>query len=396
MRKILFISKYLTTSKNGFESRLSTLISLFNKNNYEVTAITSSLSLKRFKFQKKYTHKKINNISYYFVREKNDYSLYSFQRIISWIKFEFNVFNFNYKKIPFKPDVIYISSLSLLTILNGIYLKKKFKAKLVFEMRDLWPYFLYTTGKFSKINPFVVLLGLIEKYGIYQSDLIVGLIPKIKQYINYRGFYTKKVFASTFPVNKNFFINNKSHTINLDNKYFNICYAGNFGFDNHLNDLLGLISEIQNKSFIFHFFGDGSQKQNLKNKFSYLKNVKFYDHVDYKDLHSILVKMDCLIVSFGFSNKYPIFGYELNKLNNYLMASKPIIVIGKKENLSKNRGEFIFVTKNNSLIFEKKLISIKSNYNFFLKIAKKNKKKLLLRNNPNAIFKKTVNNLRNL
>ena len=155
---------------------------------------------------KKYTHKKINNVSYYFVREKNDYSLYSFQRIISWIKFEFNVFNFNYKKIPFKPDVIYISSLSLLTILNGIYLKKRFKAKLVFEMRDLWPYFLYTTGKFSKINPFVVLLGLIEKYGIYQSDLIVGLIPKIKQYINYRGFYTKKVFASTFPVNKNFFI----------------------------------------------------------------------------------------------------------------------------------------------------------------------------------------------
>ena len=85
MRKILFISKYLTTSKNGFESRLSTLISLFNKNNYEVTAITSSLSLKKFKFQKKYTHKKINNVSYYFVRAKNDYSLYSFQRIISWI-----------------------------------------------------------------------------------------------------------------------------------------------------------------------------------------------------------------------------------------------------------------------------------------------------------------------
>lgn len=396
MKKILFISKYLTTSHNDFESRLSTIINLFNKNNYEVAAITSSLSLKKFKFRKKYTFKKINNVNYYFIREKNDYSLYSFQRIVSWIKFEFNVFNFNYKKITFKPDIIYVSSLSLLTILNGIYLKKKFKAKLVFEMRDLWPYFLYTTGKFSLLNPFVILLGLIEKYGIYQSDLVIGLIPKIKKYLNYRGFYKKKVFASTFPINKNLFLNNKSSKINLDNKYFNICYAGNFGFDNHLNDLLSLISQVQNKSFMFYFIGDGSQKQSLKNKFSYLENVKFYDHVEYKDLHSILVKMDCLTVSFGFNDNYPIFGYELNKLNNYLMASKPILVTGNRENLSRNRGEFIFVTKYNSLVFEKKLLLIKSNYNYFLKIAKKNKKKLLLRNSPKVIFKKTVFNLKNL
>ena len=396
MKKILFISKYLTTSKNGFESRLSTLIKLFNKNNYHVAAITSSLSFKKFRFKEKYNHKKINNVNYYFIREKNSYSLYSFQRILSWVKFEFQVFNFNYNIIKFKPDIIYISSLSLLTILNGVFLKKKYKAKLVFEMRDLWPYFLYTTGKFSKFNPFVIILSLIEKYGIYQSDLIIGLIPRIKQYINYRGFRNKKVSASTFPINKKLFLNNKSIKINLDNTCFNICYAGNFGFDNHLNDLLSLISKVQNKSFMFYFFGDGSQKQSLKKKYSYLKNVKFYDHVDYKDLHSILVKMDCLTVSFGFKNNYPIFGYELNKLNNYLMASKPIIVTGNRENLSKNRGEFIFVTKYNSLAFEKKLLMIKSNYNFYLKIAKKNKKKLLLRNSPKNIFKKTVINLENL
>ena len=63
--------------------------------------------------------------------------------------------------------------------------------------------------------------------------------------------------------------------------------------------------------------------------------------------------MNCLIVSFGFNDKFPLFGYELNKLNNYLMASKPVIVIGKK-NLNRNRGEFIFVTKNDPLILEKK------------------------------------------
>ena len=63
-------------------------------------------------------------------------------------------------------------------------------------MRDFWPYFLYTTGKFSKLNP-LILLGIIEKYGIYNSDLIISLIPKVKQYLVYRGFQ-KKNLSSTF------------------------------------------------------------------------------------------------------------------------------------------------------------------------------------------------------
>ena len=124
MKKILFISKYLSTSKNGFESRLSKLINLFNKNKYSIAAITSSESLKKFKFKKKYTHKKIDDVNYYFIKENNYHSSYSVQRIVSWIKFEIGVFNFNYNKISFKPDIVYISSLSLFTILNGIYLKK--------------------------------------------------------------------------------------------------------------------------------------------------------------------------------------------------------------------------------------------------------------------------------
>ena len=147
---------------------------------------------------------------------------------------------------------------------------------------------------------------------------------------------------------------------------------------------------------MFHFFGEGSQKQIMQKKFSYLSNVKFYKHVNYNDLHSILIKMNCLIVSFGFNDKFPLFGYELNKLNNYLMASKPIIVIGKKENLNKDRGEFIFLTKNDPQIFEKKLLSIKQKYNFFLKAAKENKKKLLIRNNPKLIFNQTVKHFKNL
>ena len=119
MKKILFICKYLSTRKNGFETRLVTLINLFNKNNYKILAITSSNSLKKFKFKKKYNFKKIDKVNYLFIKDYRDYSLYSLKRVMSWIKFEFDVFNINFKKINFKPDIIYVSSLSLLSILNN-------------------------------------------------------------------------------------------------------------------------------------------------------------------------------------------------------------------------------------------------------------------------------------
>jgi len=393
--KILFICKYIHSNSLA-ETRLATLIKYFKKNKNTVAAITSGSFVKKLKFKKNYICKKFKNVNYYYIKDVPDYSYFSLKRIYSWIIFEYRIFNFNYNIIGFKPDVIYISSLSLLTILNGVYLKKKFKAKLVFEMRDLWPYFLYTTGKFSKFNPFVVILGLIEKFGIYHSNLIVGLIPKINEYIKYRGFIEKKTFSSTFPLIERFFIKKKFFKLTKSKEVFDICYAGNFGHDNYIDILLDLISKIKDRHFLFHFIGTGSQKMILEKKFSCLNNVKFYEHVNYDYLHSILIKMDLLVVSFGFNKKYPIFGYELNKLNNYMMACKPVIVIGSKKNLLKSRGKFIFITKNNPIIFKKKLLLIKKNYQHFLNIAKENKKKLLIRNNPNVIFKEIAYKLNNV
>ena len=106
--------------------------------------------------------------------------------------------------------------------------------------------------------------------------------------------------------------------------------------------------------------------------------------------------MDCLILSFGFDDKYPKFGYELNKLNNYLMATRPILAIGNKKNLSIKRGNFTFVQKNDAVIFEKKLSFIKNDYSYYLKIAQKNKKKYLKRNNPIEIFESIEKKLKKL
>ena len=393
--KILFLSKYLSTQRNGMESRLANIIKNFKKNGHCVSAITSSVSLKNYNFKNKYNCLVINNVNYFIIKDRLKYSNHSIARIFSWLAFEYDVLRFNYKLLNFKPDIIYVSSLSLLTILNGMVLKKKYKAKLVFEMRDFWPYFLYKSEQYSKYNPLVFIFSYIEKIGIKNSDLIISLIPKIKKYLNYRGFKNKKTFSSTFPIEVHNFKKQKVKKLKK-NFFYNICYAGNFGFDNYLDDLLSLISLSNKKNNIFHFIGDGSQKKKLIQKYSGLSNVFFYDSVNYKSLHSILIQMDLFILSFGFKNKYPSYGYELNKLNNYLMASKPILAIGNKNNLLPSRGKFFFVEKYCPSTFDNKIQYIKKNQKKIWKISKTNKDNLLKRNNPNKIYYQTLKKLKEL
>ncbi|EMK6962294.1 hypothetical protein V9J82_003620, partial [Vibrio cholerae] len=62
----------------------------------------------------------------------------SIKRIISWFHFEYRLFFFDNSKLP-TPDVIVVSSLSILTVLNGLRLKRKYKCRLIFEVRDIWP-----------------------------------------------------------------------------------------------------------------------------------------------------------------------------------------------------------------------------------------------------------------
>ena len=73
------------------------------------------------------------------------------------------------------------------------------------------------------------------------------------------------------------------------------------------------------------------------------------------------------------------------------MAKKPILVLEK--NLL---NKFIFITNKDFKQFEKKLFLIRNKYQYFLKIAKLNKQKLLLRNDPKLIFNQTLKHLNSM
>lgn len=76
----------------------------------------------------------------------------SARRILSWLDFEYRLFRLPKKTLP-KPDVVVVSSLSLLTVLNGFVLRWRYGCRLVIEIRDIWPLSITEEGALVHATP---------------------------------------------------------------------------------------------------------------------------------------------------------------------------------------------------------------------------------------------------
>lgn len=132
--------------------------------------------------KKIYNHESFGALKYIWIKTLKYKKSASLKRILSWFDFEIKLFLMNRSKLR-RPDVVVVSSLSLFTILYGIFLKKKYGAKLIFEVRDIHPLTLVAECGISRWNPIIILMSKIEKLGYKKADLITGTMPNLKEHV---------------------------------------------------------------------------------------------------------------------------------------------------------------------------------------------------------------------
>jgi glycosyltransferase involved in cell wall biosynthesis len=253
----------------------------------------------------------------------------STSRILSWLSFEINLLKLNKSKFK-KPNIIVVSSLSLLTILNGIYLKNKYNCKLVFEVRDIWPLTLLEEGGYSRWNPLIIFLGMIEAWGYKKADLIVGTMPNLKEHVSNILGYAKKVCCFPMVYDKEMASATEDVAPEYLDKYiqvnkFNIVHAGTIGITNALDVFFEAASILKNNDEIrFVLVGDGSLKEGYMKKYSNLPNVFFAPKVGKTQVSAVLNKADLLYFS-TFDSKVWEYGQSLNKVVDYMLSGKPIL-----------------------------------------------------------------------
>jgi len=276
-----------------------------------------------------YMHQLSDRMDLWWVRTLKYNVAKSSWRILSWLHFEWRLFKMPTKNMPV-PDAIIVSSLSLLTIVNGLLLRRQYGSRLVFEIRDIWPLTLTEEGGYSSRNPFVKFLGWIERLGYRKADEIVGTMPNLSEHVS--EVLREDRHAHCIPMGIDATVNNDRTELSPEyvERYmspgkFVVAHVGTIGITNALDTFFECAASLKECSNIhFLLVGDGDLRRKYQEKYGDLPNLTFGPKVEKQMVQSVLEKCDLLYFAVHKSNVWR-FGQSLNKVIDYMLAGKPIL-----------------------------------------------------------------------
>jgi len=249
-------------------------------------------------------------------------------RVINMLSYTLKALKFMPKLSQNKPDIIVGSSVHLFAVWAAYRLSLRYKVPFIMEVRDLWPQTLIDMG-ISKWHPFILLLGVLEKYLYKKADKIISNLPHAYEYIG--QFVEKEKFVW---ISNGVDLSNIIYTPKESNGKFVVSYTGSMGVANNLQLLLDVAKRLKDKTNIyFRIVGEGVEKGKLKvfvNE-NNLLNVSIENSIPKNEVTNILQNSDVLFLSLKDSPLYR-FGISLNKLFDYMASGRVIIFAGNSKN----------------------------------------------------------------
>jgi glycosyltransferase involved in cell wall biosynthesis len=267
----------------------------------------------------------------------NNYSGNGILRFYNLILFNFRLFFLSNKFS--KPDVIaQVASIPFDIILH--YVAKKFKAKHIVDVVDLWPESFVQYGLISKNNPLTKLAYLAEKWLYERADEIVFSMEGGRDYIIEKGwdidsggkinlnkvhYINNGVDLNDFDLNKKLY---KLEDSDLeDDLLFKVIYLGSIRLANNIKLLIDAAELLQDqKNIRFLIYGDGDDRDYLveycNNK--QLNNVIFKQKwIEIKYVPYVLSKSSLNILNY-MPSKILKYGGSQSKSFQYMASGKPI------------------------------------------------------------------------
>lgn len=233
----------------------------------------------------------------------------------------------------FQPDVVIASSTYPMDIWPAQRIAKLAKAKLVYEVHDLWPLSPMELGSMSRWHPFIMWVQMAEDYAYLHADKVVSMLPKAKQYMQFRGMAAEKFAYVPNGVDEQEWAEPEPLPLEVfkqldrikNNGLPIVAYTGTHGLANALDVLLDAANQLQGKAQIL-LVGTGPERARLLSRVKQenLTNVLMLPSIPKKAVPSLLSVIDIAYIGWHRNSLYR-FGISPNKLMDYMMASKPVI-----------------------------------------------------------------------
>lgn len=333
MKTVWIINQYASTPEHGYAGRHYYFGKELSRKGYNVYLIASAkhhLLREKVRMKSGFKIENHNGLKIVWVDMPDYVDAHSKQRVLNWFIFCVKLLQVS-KVISDKPDSVVCSSPSLVSFLAAKKIASKFGARLVFDVRDIWPLTLTDIGGYSVKHPFIKFLQWVENKAYRESDVVVSNLKNAVEHMAEHGLNREKYIWIPNGFAKDEVTNSKPLPLDLGVKIpknkFIVGYTGTFGLANDLYTVLAAAKRLEKYSDVLFFFvGGGKEEADLKNyvKENELNNVTFLGFVEKQRIQSVLARFDILVVG---AKKEPMyrFGVSPNKLFDYLISGKPIV-----------------------------------------------------------------------
>lgn len=212
------------------------------------------------------------------------------KRAFNQLSFALSVFAKNIFKCPTdsKPDVIMASSPSFFCVISAWLLARRYKAKFVFEVRDLWPAIFVELGI---LRPGFVLnvLTKMEMFLYKRADAIVSVSKGFAKNMVERGIDASKIYlvpngvsdanaAKAIEPYSNNVVQQLRTQLQINPLSKVVMYIGNHGDAQALGQVVDAARLLTGRTdIVFLLVGGGADKARLKNLGRGVPNLQFIE-----------------------------------------------------------------------------------------------------------------------
>ena len=371
--KILFLTQYFPPEVGAPQNRLFELAILLQKKGIDITILTAMPNYPSMKIHEEYVDKKyiyeeieglkVHRSSIYVSKSKS-----ILKRLINYFSFVWSSYRIGIKKTEKHYDYILCESPPSFLGISAVRLCKKKKAKLIFNVSDLWP---ESAEKLEIVTNklFLRLATYLEEYLYKKAAIVTGQTQGIVKNIQQR-FPNQIVYWLPNGVDITMYNPDKiTSNWRLDNGFqpddLLLLYAGILGHAQGLEVILKAANRTKNNPKIkYLLLGSGPEKENLiqlKSQFN-LTNVIFLDLVPKTTMPLIIKDIDVAIVPLKkldlFKGAIPSKIFENSAMKKALLLG----VDGEAKYLFINKGKAgLYFEPENEEVLTKKILFLYKN-----------------------------------
>lgn len=332
---ILLINHYAGSPGMGMEFRPYYFAREWIKMGHHVDIIAadySHLRIKNLQVHEDFQTEDIDGIKYHWIKA-GQYEGNGAKRALTMFRFVGKLWLHAGKIVKeYRPDVVITSSTYPLDTYAGQRIAKKAKVKLIHEVHDMWPISPMELGGMSKYHPFIILMQMAENSFCRNSDYVVSLLPKAKEYFMEHGMAEGKFVSIANGVvlkeweEKKLLPNETGKMLENIKKScsFLLCFFGSHTRSYAIEYLIDAVKRFASEEVGVVLVGNGTEKERLQERSGDAQNIWFLDSVPKMCIPSLLGMVDGIYVG-AVKNRMLRFGICMNKLFDAMMSGKPIL-----------------------------------------------------------------------